>query len=247
MTGDSSFSSWDRSVGEYGTSYMGEPILRNSQDAATEQVYTVDQGYSFTLGALYRLSERWTLGAVAKPPFTLHLEHDRKDTDYITPDASDRQLNDADLEFPWVLGAGVAFRPSDPLTLSADVTWSQWSEYALTTRGRDWNPVSGQTIRTDECDDTFTTRLGAEYLVMRETYTIPLRCGIGYDPAPAVNDHDRYYTGTLGVGLQKGRYAIDLAYEMRVGKAVNGSMATNMNAAQDVVQHRVLASVIVYY
>ena len=41
--------------------------------------------------------------------------------------------------------------------------------------------------------------------------------------------------------------AYSLAYEMRVGQAVNGSSLVNLSAAQDVVQHRLLASVIVYF
>jgi hypothetical protein len=127
------------------------------------------------------------------------------------------------------------------------VTWSQWSQYVLGENGEDLNPLSNQSVQTDQCNDTVSVRLGAEYLVVRTGYVVPLRCGLGYDPGPAVDDTDRYYTGTLGVGFQKGRYMVDLAYEMRVGQAVNGSSLVNLSAAQDVVQHRLLASVIVYF
>lgn len=247
ITGDSSFRYRSSEQGQYGIRFMSNSIVNNTQNNSSKDTYTVQQGYSLTLGALYRLSDRWSVGAVVKPPFALHMKHESTYTDYVNPTASDRNRRDADLEFPLVIGGGVAFRPSDPLTLSGDVTWSQWSEYTLDERGTTLNPLTSQSIHTDECEDTVSVRLGAEYLIIREAYMVPLRCGVGYDPGPAVNEIDRFYTGTLGVGLQKGRFALDLAYELRLGRGVNGSAAVNLNAEQDVVQHRLLASVIVYF
>ncbi len=247
ITGDSSFRRSNLEKGLYGISYQGTALTRNVYDTSLEDTYTVDSGTSLTLGALYNISKRWTVGAVAKPPATLHLTHEHEYIDAVTSTGSVDRETDADLQFPWVLGAGLAFRPTDPLTLSADVTWSQWSEYQVEENGEDLNPLSTQSIETDECNDTVSVRLGAEYLVVREGYVVPLRCGVGYDPGPAVDDADRYYSGTLGVGFQRGRYMIDLAYEMRVGQAVNGSSLMSLNATQDAVQHRLLTSLIVYF
>jgi long-subunit fatty acid transport protein len=75
VTGDSSFRRSNRELGEYGVSYDGTVLGRSAYNVSTVDTYTVDAGTSLTLGTLYRISKRWSLGAVAKPPFALHLAH----------------------------------------------------------------------------------------------------------------------------------------------------------------------------
>jgi long-subunit fatty acid transport protein len=143
-------------------------------------------------------------------------------------------------------GAGAAGRPSDPLTVSADVTWADWSQFTLRDAG-ERNPLTNRSQDTGECRDTLTCRLGAEYLLIYPKCIVPLRCGVGYDPGPSVDQTDSYYTASLGTGLQMGRYAFDLAYEARWGRSVNSTVYPDWSASENVLRHRVLASLIVYF
>ncbi|MBT7846058.1 MAG: hypothetical protein HN742_29570 [Lentisphaerae bacterium] len=206
--------------------------------------YEVEKGYSVAIGALYRLSEEWTFGAVAKPAYKLRLDRD---------DRANLLYEDLDdvLEFPWVAGAGVAWRPSDTLTLSSDVTWTQWSEYTLyddryLEEENPRNPLnSGHSISEAECDDVFTCRFGMEYLIVREESVVPLRCGLAYDPGPAIDQIDEYYTASVGIGYQRGRFMADLAYELRWGDDT-GTSIRGVSASQDSLRQRLLLSLIVY-
>lgn len=221
------------------------PMVFNSQVYQEDQL-TVDRGYSLVLGGLYRISAAWTLGMVAKPPYELHMTHEQLLR--ITPGmAATTTVTEPDVEFPWILGVGAAWRPSDPWTVSADATWTQWSEFTLTENGAEQNPITEGSISTEECDDTWSCRVGAEYLLVFEDHVVPLRCGLGYDPTPAVDRTDEFYTASLGIGFQTGRFMVDLAYEARWGQNVHGSTMRGLNASEDVLRHRLLTSLIVYF
>lgn len=242
LTGASEFTTTQRERGTI--HYYGDRVY----DSLLENRYTVRRGYSAVLGALYRLSPEWTLGAVAKPPFTLDLENTwsfRYGRNGMAPQFAETE-EDAELEFPWVLGVGAAWRPSDALTLSGDVTWANWSQYNLRSYA-DFNPITNQREDAGRCRDTTTCRLGAEYLLIYPAYIVPLRAGLGYDPGPSVDKTDTFYTASLGTGLQWSRYALDVAYEARWGHGVNSALYPGWGVAENVLSHRVLASLIVYF
>lgn len=200
--------------------------------------FTVESGQSVVIGSLYRLSRQWAFGGVVKPAFQLHLDHEQLGSNQAPTDTS------PDLKFPWIVGLGVAWRPSDALTMSSDVTWSDWSRFRFT-KNVSHNPVDG-TGRS--LTDTFTVRWGSEYLLIFEKLVVPLRCGLGYDPAPAISNVDDYFTVNVGAGIQLfKRLNLDAAYEFRWGNRVNGDGLPAFDAAQDTVRHRVLTSVIWYF
>ncbi|MBT4814502.1 MAG: hypothetical protein HN742_23600 [Lentisphaerae bacterium] len=228
----------------------GTSVTANS----STDTYTVTDGYSLVLGGLYRFSKEWTVGAVIKPGHTLYLDFDRRFTSHVLSPAGSPITThwdfDVDLEMPTIAGLGTAYRPSDALTLSMDLTWTDWSEYIAydTNFNAEINPLSGVRLNAggDTCDDTVSCRFGAEYLLIRDDHVIPLRCGLAYDPAPAVDDVDDYYTASVGVGLQIGRFMADLAYELRWGKDVIGGGIRGLSTSEDVLQHRILLSLILY-
>lgn len=228
-------------------------LLPGSLEGASSHVlkdrFEVDRGTSLVLGGLYRFNAQWALGAVVKPAYTLQLEHTQTEA-YSTPPGADTYsttASSADLHLPLVAGLGLAWRPADPLTVSADVTWTDWSNCTYTENGRETNPLTIEPVSESELNDTRTARLGVEYLVIRERHVVPLRCGAGYDPSPAIVGVDTYYSLTCGTGLQWGRYALDVAYEVRWGRDVGKDVLLGIAGSEDVVRHRVLASLIVYF
>ena len=205
----------------------------------------VGKSYSWVLGALYRPSKSWTFAGVLKPSFTLDLEHHRR---FTSGDGTEKTVspfqNSADLDFPWILGAGLAWRPAEPVTVSLDLTWTDWSSYKLDEGESTVNPITGS---EEDLQDAYTVRVGSEYNFVFEETLLPLRMGFGYDPSPAVGEVDEYYTVSVGAGLQVGRLMFDVAYEFRWGNNVNGDSLEPFNATQDVQRHRVLSSVILYF
>jgi long-subunit fatty acid transport protein len=215
------------------------------------QVYTdrfeVDHGYSLVLGGLYRFNAAWALGAVVKPAYSLRLAHTHTETYAEAGDTQTTSESSADLNLPLVAGLGLAWRPSDPLTVSADVTWTDWSNCTYVENGRETNPLTIGAASQSKLGDTRTARLGAEYLIIRPRCVVPLRCGAGCDPSPAVDGVDDYYSLSCGSGLQWGRYALDIAYEYRWGRDVGKDALSGIAGSEDITRHRVLASLIVYF
>lgn len=221
-----------------------------------EESFAVDRGYSIVIGGLYRPSKEFTLGAVLKPSHRLRLDHRHQDqffqaditTGFIERNDLLRTRNSVELRFPWIFGAGVAWRPTDRWTVSTDATWTQWSEYQFEENGVTTNPLTNTSAAADQLDDTVTIRLGSEYLLLLKSIIVPLRGGCGYDPGPAVNDVDEFYTVSLGTGLQAGPVMFDIAWEFRWGNHVNSDILRGLgDGEQTVRQYRVLASMIYYF
>ena len=212
----------------------------------------VDEGYSVVFGGLLRMRENWHIGVVVKPKYDLELDHEIRNKDLGDSGVLENDFEEtrgAELDMPMIIGAGLSWRPYDALTISTDATWTQWSEYTFVDKKTKVvkNPLTGQSADEGELEDTFTVRAGCEYYLIRETYLIPFRFGLGYDPAPAVDRVDDYYTINCGTGIQIGSYNLDIGYEFRWGNNVNGSSLQPIDATQDVYRHRVLASLIYYF
>ena len=253
MTGDSSYEI--RQIFNITRIFSIDPDFPRESHLAREEEFEVEEGLSVVIGGMYRFNENWNLGVVIKPPFELDIDHQTTRTSgrlntrtgEVLRDPVNKTKTDSELEFPLILGVGAAWRPMDPLTLSTDVTWTQWSDYVFSENGRQINPISGSSTDNGELDDTVTVRFGGEYLLLSEKYIIPLRFGFGYDPSPAIKDVDDFFTASLGGGIQIGKYNFDVAYEFRWGNNVNKDVIIGVDATQDIRQHRVLASLIYYF
>jgi long-subunit fatty acid transport protein len=227
----------------------------SASGAATENQYTIQRGYSLTLGTLYRPVKEWAFAGVVKPPFTLHGVREKQHS-YYDPGDTDWTFGPpnrfpAALQMPLMIGGGVAWRPSDPLTVALDLVWTDWSEFIMKQRGdpfwcNRYNPISDRPLSYGRCQDTYTVRLGTEYLLHYGVCQIPLRCGVGYDPEPGVEAVENYYTANLGTGLQWERYAFDIAYEARWGQDVHTGPLIYERGTEDILQHRILISLILY-
>ena len=247
-------SSYDEKKVQVGTITRND--LRGDFTSSELNRFEVDEGYSFVLGGLYRINKYWAIAGVVKPGFKMNIDHERIVADVQTGDFGVVRpennpppiLKDSELEQPLILGIGFAWRPSDRLTVSMDGTWTQWSEYVFTEDGVERNPITGQPADVDELEDTYTLRLGSEYLVIFDEIILPIRCGIGYDPAPAVDEIDDFYTVNFGIGVQLwNRVNLDVGYEFRWGNDVNASFLRGISGKQNVRQHRMLASMIYYF
>ena len=229
-------------------------------DAARFRIAASDHysfaGFNFNAGLLWRVNERLTFGAVFKSPFQGELIH-RSRALFVTefpgtarPPLVNRleSLEDETLDMPLSYGVGIAWRFSDAFTVSADLHRTRWQDFKHTdARGVETSPVSGKPFREARVDATHHARLGAEYLFIEPKWVIPARAGLFYDPAPAEGSPDDYYGFSLGSGLDTDRFSWDVAYQYRYGRDVGGSVLQGLGFSQDVHEHTIYSSLIVYF
>jgi len=126
---------------------------------------------------------------------------------------------EADMPLPMTIGGGIAFKPSPKLTLTADVSWTNWDAY-------DNIPImdGDEEIAAFELDwsSTIEAGFGFEWMVMeKENTQLFLRGGFytvdtpspDETMSPSIPDPNRRYDFTGGFGLKVGKIGINVAYE----------------------------------
>jgi long-subunit fatty acid transport protein len=205
------------------------------------------RGFNANVGILWSATDRLTFGVVFKTPFTGDLAHSSV-ISYTGNTQSERRTTNEDLSMPMSYGLGIAYQPIEHLTLSADVYRTRWQDFILTGPGGSRESgINGLPVESAGIQPTTQVRLGAEYLVVKARYTVPLRAGLFYDPAPAEGSPDPYYGVSIGSGIGIGPFILDLAYQYRFGRNVTSALYRGMNFSQDVGEHAVTSSVIVHF
>ena len=145
-------------------------------------------------------------------------------------------------------GIGIAYRHSDRFMLSADISRTHWDDFFFEDEeGNKTSPISNLPKSESDIDPTFQARAGAEYLFFPSRFVIPVRAGVFYDPAPAEGDPDDFFGFSLGTGIGMKRFSFDLAYQYRFGRDVGKSTLTAFDFSQDVDEHKIFASAILYF
>jgi len=233
------------------------------------------EGQNYTFGALYKPTERLSIGAVYHTAYSTDVKYTRY-TRYAMPFGFRYYKSDLRIEWPGAVGVGVAYRfPNDRLTLSLDVTRRDWDKFVQIDRrgGLDAriSPITRMSKWASPHDPTYTVRLGAEYVFVdsgraRQKLLPSLRAGLMYDPEPASGrrdawwgvkrgngEPDDYYGVTLGAGLLiNNRVNIDAAYEYRWASGVRkdtlaGAGLLERDFEADVDQHSFSLSTVIYF
>ena len=204
------------------------------------------------LGFFWIPSSYFTIAGVYKTPFQAKVK--RKT---VMPTGSPEQDIYGDInriKFPPVYGLGAASRISDSLTLSLDITRTDWDKYeiknkkgdafGLFTDASDPNAIIYPTVKP-----TYSIRFGIEYLKILEKTVIPLRGGFFYDPLPSKNNPQDVYGLTIGTGISVGDFIIDIAYQYHFIDNVPGDEAglSLENIYVDEWFHQVLLSGIYHF
>jgi long-subunit fatty acid transport protein len=249
------FNIWEDGIYQNGwkSSQTGVVSLRMSRNSWQDYKASVENHYSFdgfnaNLGLLWNITDQLTLGVVFKSPFTANLNHEYEENiEGVTIDPRPVTTHE-DLHMPMSYGMGLAYRFSDRFTISGDIYRTQWDDFILTQQdGTRISPVTNRSTRESDIDATTQVRLGAEYLFIKPNYTIPVRAGFFYDPAPAQGSPDDYYGFSLGTGIGIGRFILDAAYVYRFGTDVGESLFTGLKLSQDVNEHNFYTSLIIHF
>jgi long-subunit fatty acid transport protein len=223
----------------------GVPV---SDETVIDERYEKFRGISFNLGILWEAGGLGTLGAVIKTPFKASLVHRYH---YASTSIADsiEFTEDAALYMPLSYGIGWSRRFSDQFTLSLDLHRTHWQDYRLTdSQDNSFSPIDGRPTSQSDVDPTTHVRLGGEYVIIlpKKSTALPLRAGLFYDPEPSEGGSRDYYGIALGAGFTRRQYSIDLAYQLRWGNDIDtGNLIATSKA--DIIQHRVLASLIYYF
>ena len=257
----------------------GEPRL------STQHSNFVISGWNANAGLMWSPFESLNVGVVGKTPFTadVALSRMRRDTFLATrvlPEVvtgSNLRRADLRLEFPAAVGGGASWRPLSQLTVSIDYTRTFWSRgrinnyFTLPRTGRGETPPLAigdlrEGIDTfqdlpypifDENDqsDSEQLRTGAEFVIIRGRFKMPLRIGYFTDGQIFRDEHrvpPRFRGVTAGAGLILGPVLIDAAVLREWGEytqiiqqgTIIEDMATpQITSLNDVKTTRILMSI----
>lgn len=208
-------------------------------------------GMGFNAGIFYQLSEKFSIGFNYRSKVVAKV--DGGDAIFVVPKAAEGLFEgnkfDATLPLPSNTTLGLAYYPSNRLTLSVEgslVGWSAYEELRF-----DWNaPVNGQSasVSPRNYENSITLRAGGEYLA---TDKLALRAGIYYDETPVQDgymtpetpDSDRLgLTAGIGYTLFE-KLQVDLTFlfiegwqrEMTRQEAINAGTLDPQTGSQDVI------------
>jgi long-subunit fatty acid transport protein len=222
------------------------------------QRYSSFKGFNMNLGFLWKVNRVLTIGGVLKTPFRAGVKYKKTVTNKkikltdrsfsVEEDAPATKKEDLDFYMPLSFGAGMALRFSDKLTVSGDVTITDWSKFVLEdSQGRRYSPITGKPTKDSHVHATTQVRLGGEYLFILTNTVIPVRGGLFYDPEPAQNHANDFWGCSVGTGVSLGNLILDIAYQFRYGRNVNGTALDMPQRDADVSQHSFLASAIYHF
>ena len=186
-------------------------------------------GFGVSGGLLCKLSDMIQFGVSARTEIKVTMSGEAENA--LMGYQGGPATTDFDRDVAWPLWAafGVAVKPMENLTITADAQYSQWakSEEEFHTDFKDpvWKAVTAATG-----DDTFILdwkdctqlRFGLEYMASEK---LALRAGFYYDPAPAPDStltilfpSSTNNVVTAGLGFCAGKFDIDFGLEYIMGK-----------------------------
>lgn len=187
-------------------------------------------------GVLWKVSEHLKAGVTYRSGMSIDHHGDRTMTIAGVETKSNARVR---VHYPASLGLGIAFSPSDNLTLALDADWYGWSSMdQVTTRTDSW-PDSTTQLNAKNSRDI---RIGAEYRLpaawsIRAGYAYVQGAFPGTHIIPVQPDGDGHEIA-FGIGRKIGSWRIDFAYQYAVAREQN--LAANIygyNGKQNISQH----------
>ncbi len=208
----------------YGMLKMAQPVIGLGQ-------YSEDlKGWALggTFGILVKPVKQFSFGATYKLPFTAKLKGDVE-----IPAAEGLGLPTTDTgtrtaTWPQWLAAGIAIKPMDKLTFTADVQYTNWKK--LQTIPVTFENVDWETYFADGAayqllwKNTTQFRFGVEYMASK---CLALRAGYYFDPNPGPVETQnvllpefKYSWITAGFGYMSEKIVIDFSVEYGTGEDI---------------------------
>ena len=204
------------------------PISIDPVDLGLYEENMTGWGFGATIGLLVKPAEALGIGLTVRTPSTITFDGSARMSNMLLfelPGDSDLRRK---ITSPLSIAAGLSFRASDRLLLSADVQWTQWSNLDVV-RTTFMDPVWAQLTRIEMRDvrvldwkDATQIRFGAEFALNSST---AVRAGYTYDPAPGPESTldillPTFANNAFAVGLGKtsGGLQLDFCLEYQAGR-----------------------------
>lgn len=174
-------------------------------------------GFGATIGLMYQISKQLTIGASFRTSTAVSMEGDAVINHSALGDLIDTKF-EREVTWPLWIGGGLAYKPTECLTLALDAQYSKWSLLDELIAEYEKMPDGEFTLNWE---DAVMIRFGGEYMVSPET---AIRFGYYYDPAPAPDEtlnilfpSSTNHVVTAGFGHSFGKYRLDAALEYLLG------------------------------
>jgi long-chain fatty acid transport protein len=188
-------------------------------NAAQYAEESTGMGFGATIGLKYDISDKLTVGASFRTTTAVTMDGDATIALPGLGTLVDTKF-EREVSWPLWIAGGLAYKPTECLTLVLDAQYSKWSlldeliaEYE--------SPLLGTGTFTLDWEDAVMIRVGGEYLVSKNT---AIRLGYYYDPAPAPDEtlnilfpSSTNHVATAGFGHSFGKYRVDAALEYLLG------------------------------
>ncbi len=260
---------WDKVVTSRAETTIGDNPPQITTQIATEQ-YKDFKGENYGIGVLWRATPRLALGVRYDTAFS-------GETDFrgaLIRNGSQLALVEEErkIHFPSTVSFGASFRFNDRFTAALDISRTDWDDlYIQRASGERFSLIDGLNIddpdTATDFQPTTTVRLGGEYVFIPKTTGAELnrlwslRGGLFFDQEPASGrsiaagrpigdgEPDNFYGFAAGVGLLAfQRFNFDVAYQLRYGNDVNSDFISGTeDFSEDVLQHRLLFSTVIYF
>ena len=221
-------------------------------------------GLNATLGALWNVNNFLVLGAAtdlswtadARQKKTIHHRTETYNADrsrlLSQSDTSSEEVKDVTFHFPMFWSLGAALRWTPHFYTALDVSHTRWSQFAYEVVGEGKiNPFDGSPHAQNKLDDTWSIRLGSEYLKVTRKGEIPFRGGFIYEERPALGEPDQYFGFALGSGyavnIKEYRFILDIAYHFLAGNDVQNIVPDQASLKSEVILQQLFLSGILHF
>lgn len=206
------------------------PILSSSRLTADSDGYAIGGNAGIT----WRITPNQRLALTCQAPFDMTFNGEMETTDVPSPAVASSDF-ETSFKYPTIVALGYGIQLVETVRLEANVEWLQYSRFKTLTIDAGDNAALLETLGlssiSEDWKDTWTFGLGADWRFARDW---TLRAGYKYlqSPipdstfSPSMLDTDQSIL-SVGIGYQRGRHAVDLAYA--VGLFAKRQVDSNQN------------------
>jgi len=185
-----------------------------------------------TIGALFKPFDKFSIGLTFRTPSKITLDGNVEMKAAELYGVSGTTEGERELTWPMWIGAGIAFKATDKLTITADAQYTDWKKVDVVEMNytdAQWqamkaHPLLGAAFNRDfefYWNSKVQLRFGAEYLV---SDSLAIRAGYYHDPAPSAIEHINilmpsitYDVITLGWTYKTDKISLDFCLEYLMG------------------------------
>ncbi len=165
-------------------------------------------GYYINGGLIFNISQDFMLATIFRSPYTRKADSESRLRNFTPAGNTDISIeisHKSSFKQPLVLGAGLNYRISNPLSFALDVSFFNWENYKVNYFGEELNRDFKNTVIINSGIEYVTSIKIFNYLLK-----VPAWAGFSYDPQPMKKPASKYHYFTTGLGIRGTHFFLDL-------------------------------------